>query len=103
MGRRNRDRVPQSQETWSGERTLADAESDTLDTSPASDLACICGSTELLLEAYLRVENGQLDPEPVEVETLTCPECGREYEAVLAEGGRVLRGEFQGFISDEDA
>jgi len=79
-----------------GERTLADAEQDTESTR------CACGSERFVLEAYLEVEGGMLAPEPVEVEALTCPECGREYEPVLLGSGRVTRGEFRGYFEDDD-
>ncbi len=57
---------------------------------------CACGSEEFLLEAYLAVIGGRPQPEPVELESLTCPSCGREYEAIWLEGGRVARGEYRG-------
>jgi len=94
------------------ERTLAAAEEDA-QLAP-SDVAgspqsagsaqerCSCGSSEFLLEAYLHVVDGRPRSELVEVETLTCPQCGREYEAVQMEDGRILRGELQGQVSLED-
>ena len=42
------------------------------------------------------------NPEPIEVEALTCPECGREYEPILTGNGRVLRGEFRGYFDDDE-
>ena len=86
-----------------GERTMADAEQDALEeqSAPAGGTRCACGSERFVLEAYLEVKAGVPGPEPIEVEALTCPECGREYEPILA-GGRVLRGEFRGFFEDEE-
>jgi hypothetical protein len=78
------------------ERTLAEVEAD-----KGGD-RCICGSDHFVLEAFLEVEGGMLSMEPAEVEALTCPECGREYEAVLLGAGRVARGEFRGFFEDAD-
>lgn len=105
MGRK-RDRGQQGPRDDSEfERTMADAEADLEtggDTSEASSV-CICGSNEFLLEAYLHVIDGRMRPEPVDVEGLTCPACGREYEAVMLDGGRIARGEFQGWADlDED-
>ncbi|MGC4117840.1 MAG: hypothetical protein QM765_25455 [Myxococcales bacterium] len=69
----------------------------------AADERCTCGSSEFLLEAYLQVVDGRPRPELVEVESLTCPQCGKEYEAVQMEDGRVVRGEFLGHVDlDED-
>jgi hypothetical protein len=107
MGRRgNRDRDSQQPATnWESERTLASAEEEAAERESfdaSADTACPCGNREVLLEAYLRVVDGKLDPEPLEVETLTCPECGREFEAVQAEGGRVLRGDFLGHAEMDD-
>ena len=79
-----------------GERTMAEAEQD------KGGARCACGSSSFVLEAYLEVADGQLRPEPVEVEALTCPECGREYEPVLLGDGRVARGDFLGYF-EEDA
>jgi hypothetical protein len=78
------------------DRTMAEAEAD------KGGGSCICGSTHFVLEAYLEVEGGMLSMEPVEVESLTCPECGREYEPVMMGPGRVARGEFRGFFEDEE-
>ena len=77
------------------ERTMAEAEQDTGGTR------CACGSTSFVLEAYLEVVDGVVSREPVEVEALTCPECGREYEPVLLGDGKVARGDFIGFFEDE--
>jgi len=66
------------------------------------DSRCICGSQRFVLEAYLEVEGGMPNPEPIEVEALTCPECGREYEPILTGNGRVLRGEFRGYFDDDE-
>lgn len=82
---------------WYEERTLADAEA-AADTGET----CSCGSNEFLLEAYLHVVDGRIDPKPVEVETLTCPSCGREYEALLAEDGGILRGDYVGQADLDD-
>lgn len=91
---------------WYEERTLADAEAAAEQDAGFGNATdrCICGSTEYLLEAYLHVVDGKIDPKPVEVETLTCPECGREYEALLAENGGILRGDYVGQtdLDDED-
>lgn len=94
------------------ERTLAAAEEDEAVAPAASDAVagpeaatpaaaderCTCGSSEFLLEAYLQVVDGRPRPELVEVERLTCPQCGKEYEAVQMEDGRVVRGEFLGHV-----
>jgi hypothetical protein len=84
---------------FEGERTLADAEQDEREAGQGSGTRCACGSERFVLEAYLEVEAGTLHSEPIEVEALTCPSCGREYEPIFA-GGRVLRGEFRGFFED---
>jgi hypothetical protein len=104
MGRHNRDR-PRSHEPFEVERTLAAAEQDEAEQQQAgaAGARCSCGSRELLLQAYLRVVDGVPEPEPVEVETLTCPECSREYEAIQGEGGRILRGDFIGMLEDDAA
>jgi hypothetical protein len=86
---------------FEGERTLADAEQDEREASQGSSTRCACGSERFVLEAYLEVEGGALNPQPIEAEALTCPECGREYEPIFA-GGRVLRGEFRGFFEDDE-
>lgn len=86
-----------NQPGWEGERTLAAAEADDEAEGAAS---CACGSDSFVLEAYHEVRGGKLAPEPVEVEALTCPHCGREYEAVLLGEGRVQRGAFLGFFED---
>jgi len=89
---------------WDGERTMAEAEQDALEdrSAPGSDARCQCGSTRFVLEAYLEVDAGVPNPEPIEMEALTCPECGREYEPILAANGRILRGEFRGYFEEED-
>ena len=46
--------------------------------------------------------DGRPRPEFVEVQTLSCPQCGKEYEAVQMEDGRVLRGEFLGTVDLDD-
>jgi hypothetical protein len=76
--------------------TLADAREKALP-------RCACGGEEFVLEAYLAVIRGRPQPEPLELEALTCPQCGREYEAIWLEDGRVTRGEFrgQGDVSDD--
>ena len=68
----------------------------------AQDVTCACGSERFVLEAYLEVDAGVPNPEPVEVEALTCPECGREYEPILTANGRVLRGEFRGYFEEDE-
>ncbi|HEX4386622.1 MAG TPA: hypothetical protein VH083_26895 [Myxococcales bacterium] len=82
--------------TGDGERTMADAEAD------QGGTRCACGSERFVLEGYFEVEGGMLAPEPVEVEALTCPECGREYEPILMGSGRVTRGEFRGFFEEDE-
>jgi hypothetical protein len=82
------------------ERTLAAAEEDSAvaeEPGAAQDVRCTCGSNEFVLEAYVHVVDGHA-MELVEVETLSCPQCGREYEAIQAEDGRLLRGEFLGTV-----
>jgi hypothetical protein len=86
---------------FEGDRTLADAEQDEREAGQGSNTRCLCGSERFVLEAYLEVEAGALNPEPIEVEALTCPSCGREYEPIFA-GGRMLRGEFRGFFEDDE-
>jgi hypothetical protein len=111
MGRRGRERKPSpgGSSDFEFERTLADAEADQVATrervgepSEHADESCICGHREFVLEAFMHVVDGRLRPDPVEVESLTCPECGREYEAVPAGEGRVLRGDFRGWADVDD-
>lgn len=83
-----------NQPGWEGERSLAAAEADD------GAARCACGSDSFVLEAYHEVRGGKVAAEPVEVEALTCPQCGREYEAILLGEGRVQRGEFLGFFED---
>jgi len=64
--------------------------------SGESSATCACGSEEFLLEAYLAVVRGRPQREPVELELLTCPQCGREYEAIWLQDGRIARGEYRG-------
>lgn len=91
---------------WSMERTLAASEEDERAAGSGSvvdfDVRCACGSNEFLLEAYLHVVGGRARPEIVEVETLTCPACSREYEAIQGEDGRILKGDFVGHAQEED-
>ena len=111
MARRNRERrseAPQPTD-WDSERTLAAAEQDTVEleaTQPAASdeapggaavVTCACGGNEFLLQAYLHIVDGKPRDEMVEVEGLTCPQCGREYEAIPVAGGRILRGDFVGY------
>ena len=78
-------------------RTLLGDPGRTDETNAAPDsVRCACGADEFMLEAYMAVIRGKLQPVPLEVETLTCPQCGREYEAVWLEGGTVARGDFLG-------
>lgn len=96
---------PSDTTDWASERTLAAAEEDhALETtqSELSDRSCPCGSREFVLEAFLHVVDGRIRHEPVDVETLTCPHCGREFEAIESEGGEILRGEFRGYVELED-
>lgn len=83
---------------------MAEAEQDAREqqAGKGSDLRCACGSQRFVLEAYLEVDGGTLNGEPIEMEVLTCPECGREYEPVVAEDGRILRGEFRGYFEDDE-
>ena len=83
---------------------MAEAEQDATGQRPeaGADTRCVCGSERFVLEAYLEVEGGMPAPEPIEVEALTCPECGREYEPILTGNGRVLRGDFRGYFDDDD-
>lgn len=87
---------------------MADAEADAATTEVAptqpgdAAVTCICGGRQFLLEAFLHVVDGRARPDPVEVEALTCPACGREYDAIQAEGGRILRGDFRGYTDVED-
>jgi hypothetical protein len=116
MGRRGKGRTPGFEPPatdWSQERTMAQAEADLAESAPAaaapapggapaSDLVCPCGSREFLLEAFLHVVDGRMKPVPVDVESLTCPACGREFEAIQLEDGRVVRGEFRGYAELDD-
>ena len=104
MARRSRQGERGPQTDWSSERTLADVEAEREEQPRLDDagLRCACGSGEFLLEAYLHVVDGVARPEPVEVETLTCPACGREFEAIQGEGGRILRGDFLGYTELDD-
>ena len=125
MGKKRRERGGAQDSTdWSTERTLADVEAEEAAAAEEARLAnelatapgagernlpsveaassegqgarCACGSEEFLLEAYLAVIGGRPQPEPVELESLTCPQCGREYEAIWLQDGRVARGEYRG-------
>ena len=82
------------------ERTLAEVEQDAREGQGAR---CACGSARFVLEAYLEVDGGRVLPDPVEVEALTCPECGREYEPILLGDGKVQRGEFLGYFEEDEA
>jgi hypothetical protein len=91
---------------WSAERTLAASEADRAPNESGgdteADVRCACGSDEFLLEAYAHVVAGRPRPDFVEVETLTCPACGREYEAIQGEDGRILKGDFLGYAEEDD-
>jgi hypothetical protein len=103
--RGNRRRTGPSDTTdWENERTLAAAEEDeTLSgDTELSDRACPCGSNEFVLQAFLHVVGGRIRHEPIDVESLTCPHCGREFEAIESEGGEILRSEFRGQVDLED-
>jgi hypothetical protein len=104
MGRRhNRQSTPPAALEFDSERTLADAEEDRESVDSAGDEQCPCGSTRFLLEGYFGVEAGRVSAKALELGSLTCPECGREFEAIEAEDGRVLRGELQGRVDlDEE-
>jgi hypothetical protein len=105
MGRKSRQQGGHSDSTdWEAERTMADAEEDAAveATGTGTDTSCPCGSHEFVLEAFLHVVDGKVRPEPIDVESLTCPQCGREFEAVEGEGGVILRGAFLGHVEVED-
>lgn len=101
MGRKGRrDDAPAS---WESERTMAAAEQDAREQAgPANPGAvrCACGSDSMLLQAFVQIVEGRPQPGFVETETLTCPECSREYEPVQTDDGRVLRGDFLGYFDD---
>ncbi len=59
---------------------------------------CACGSDSMLLQAFVQIVDGRPQPGFVEAETLTCPECSREYEPIQTDDGRVLRGDFLGYF-----
>jgi hypothetical protein len=87
-------------------RLLAAAEEDEREEGSEAapeDSRCPCGSAEFVLEAYLHVVDGAASPEPLETEALTCPQCGREFEGVLAEGGRWLRGAYLGRVDIDES
>ena len=69
---------------------------------PKDPARCACGGEEFVLEAYLAVIRGRPQREPLELESLTCPSCGREYEAIWLADGRVARGEFRGQTDVEE-
>ena len=100
MSKRHRGDRPATD--WESERTLEAAEADTSARSAAGEFRCLCGSADLLLQAYYAVSDGRVASEPLELEGLTCPECGREYEAVAMEDGRIARGELVGLESLDD-
>jgi len=100
-GNRSQSRPPEPT-NWETERTLADAEADETIPEGTGASTCPCGSNEFALEAILHVIDGVAKPEPVEVESLTCPECGREFEAIVGENGRYLRGDFLGYVDLDD-
>lgn len=105
MGRRGSKRIDGSKDEtdWSSERTLAAAEADQRDTKSApADTRCPCGSDEFVLEAFLHVVAGRARPSPLEIESLTCPQCGREFAAIEGEPGVFLRGEFRGYAEIDD-
>jgi len=90
---------------WESERSLADAETEAEEfgeDAGGSPTTCPCGSEEFLLQAYVHIVNGQARPGFVEVETLTCPQCGREFEAAEGEENRILRGDFIGYADLDD-
>lgn len=104
MGRRSNKRLPRAAAPvadFEFERTLAAAEEEA-SYADVGDFACPCGSKDFLLEAFLHVVDGRARPEPVEVEALTCPECGREFDAVQLEDGRFARGDFRGWTDVDD-
>ncbi len=113
MGRRGRQHPERgSQGTgpfdFSGfERTLADVEAEGREKkedggTSADPTACPCGSRTFALQAFLEVTDGRVATRPVETDSLTCPECGREYEPVELEDGRVVRGAYLGRVDLDD-
>jgi hypothetical protein len=117
MGRKGRrDDAPAS---WESERTMAAAEEDAREQASRElpgagegegvgaqqgNSRCACGSDSLLLQAFVQIVDGRPQPGFVEAETLTCPECSREYEPIQTDDGRVLRGDFLGYFeAGEDA
>lgn len=105
MGRKGRrDDAPAS---WESERTMAAAEEDAREQGSGTQtgaVRCACGSASMLLQAFVQIVDGRPQPGFVEAETLTCPECSREYEPIQTDDGRVLRGDFLGYFdAGEDA
>lgn len=88
----------EGQPALEGERTMADAEEDERTGSAAGATRCICGSETLVLQAFTEVTSGNLADRPLEMETLTCPECGREYEPLELADGRIARGDYLGQV-----
>lgn len=105
MGRRgNRRTGPSDTTDWASERTLAEAEEAQTISAQEGDSGvepCPCGSTEFVLEAFLHVVGGKVNPKPLDIEGLTCPNCGREFEAIEGTDGAILRGEFRGYMEEE--
>lgn len=104
MGRRSNKRTPRAASPVAPvdfERTLAAAEEES-SYADVDDFACPCGGREFVLEAFLHVVDGRARLDPVEVEALTCPECGREFDAVQLEDGRFARGDFRGWTDVDD-
>ncbi len=113
MGRRGRQhggkesRGAESFDFSGFERTLADVEAEKQDergeSAPSSDPAvCPCGSRTFALQAFLEVTDGRVGTRPVETDSLTCPECGREYEPVQLDDGRIVRGAYLGRVDLND-
>lgn len=105
MGRKGSGRRDEAPASWESERTLAAAEEDAREQAvPAQEGAtrCACGSSALLLQAFVQIVDGRPQPGFIEAEALTCPECSREYEPIQTDDGRVVRGDFLGYFDAGD-
>ena len=108
MSRKGRRGEAQAPASWEGERTMAAAEEDQREQQAGSAASteapsrCACGSDSMLLQAFVQVVDGRPQPGFVETETLTCPECNREYEPIQTDDGRILRGDFLGMFDESD-
>jgi hypothetical protein len=113
MGRRGRQhggrdsKGPENLDFSGFERTLADVEAEAREERHdgghcADPSVCPCGSRTFALQAFLEVTDGRVATRPVETDSLTCPECGREYEPVELEDGRIVRGAYLGRVELDD-